>query len=208
VGLFSSLFGSGSGSAYDTRGLAEATSRSNELYKDIYEQSLAGGTPFLELGNAGAGKLTGQLDSLTQPFNYNSFVADPSYQFLQDEAQKAVERSAAAKGSLYAPSTAKALQDRAASVASLEYNNAFNRDMAQRAGIYDMLMGAADMGQGQAAQNAQYGWNYADAKSGNDIGLQNAILGSYQAKNANRQSMLGNWINAGARVASSWAGGG
>lgn len=207
MGLFSSLFGSGSKSAYDTRGLEAATQSSNELYKKIYEDALAGGAPWANLGAQGAEALSGQLGTLTTPFSLNAFNTDPSYQFLQDEAAKAVERSAAARGSLYAPSTAKALQERSQALASTEYNNAFNRDMASRSAIYDMLMGVSDAGQNQAAMNAQYGWNYADAKSNNDIGVQNAILGAYQAKNANRQSMLGNWMNLGGRVAAGWLGG-
>lgn len=201
MGLFSSLFGSGSKSAYDTSGLSKAIGQSNDLYKQIWEKSEGAGQPWLELGTDAANQLKTQMGQLTAPYTASTFFTDPSYQFLQDEAAKAVERSAAAKGSLYAPSTAKALQDRAASLASTEYNNAFNRDMAQRSSVYDMLTGMSNTGQNQAAQNAQYGYNYADAVSNNNIGLQNAIMGSYQAKNANTQSMLGNWMNLGARAA-------
>lgn len=205
MGLFSSLFGSGSKSAYDTSGLAKSIDQSNQLYKDIWQKSEAQGQPWLDLGTKAAGQLSSQLTDLTSPFTYNQFTADPSYQFLQDEANKAVQRQASAGGSLYAPSTAKALQDRAASLASTEYGNAFNRDQTQKSNIYNMLMGVGDAGQNQAAQNAQYGYNYADAVSNNNIGLQNAILGAYGQKNANRQSMLGNWINLGGKVAAAAA---
>lgn len=201
MGLFSSLFGSGSKAAYDTRGLADATNQSNALYKTTYDQSIAAGQPWMDLGTNGANQLNSQLGQLTQPFSYDQFNADPSYQFLQDESQKAVERSAAARGSVYAPSTMKALQDRSQALASTEYGNAFNRDLATRGSTYDMLMGASNVGQNQVAQNTQSGWNYADSVSNNNIGLQNAMMSAYGAKNAATQSMLGNWINLGGRVA-------
>jgi hypothetical protein len=213
MGLFSSLFGSGNKSAYDTSGLASAVGKSNDLYKSIYDQSMASSQPWTDLGGAAASQLGSFLGltgdpsaqgygSLTQPFNYNSFTADPSYQFLQDESQKAVERSAAARGSVYAPSTMTALQDRSQALASTEYGNAFNRDQASKTSLYDMLTGASNAGQTQAATNAQIGQNYADSISNNNIGLQNSILSAYQAKNANTQSMLGNWMNLGGQLGS------
>jgi len=200
MGLMSSLFGSGNKSAYDTTGLAAATNESNALYKQIYGDTVSAGAPWLQLGQQGAAGLSSQLGALTTPFSLDQFNTDPSYQFLQDEANKAVQRSASAQGSLFAPSTAKALQDRSASLASTEYGNAFNRDQQSKQGIYSMLMGASDVGQNQAAQNAQSGWNYADAVSGNNIGLQNAILGAAQSKNSATQSMLGNWMNLGGKL--------
>jgi len=202
MGLFNSLFGSGKKSAYDTSGLSSAVNSSNALYKDIYDQAIAGGQTWLDLGTNAANQLGTQISSLTQPFTYDSFTADPSYQFLQDEAAKAIERSASAKGSLYAPSTSKALQDRATSLASTEYNNAFNRNQTQNQSVYNMLTGLSNTGQQQAATNAQYGWNLADAQTNNNIGLQNAILGANQAKNAAQTSGWSNLLNAGLGVAS------
>lgn len=205
MGLFSSLFGSGNKSAYDTSGLDKAVSDSNARYKTAYDDAMAGGQTWLDLGKQGATALSSQLGSLTTPFSYSAFTADPSYQFLQDEAAKATERSAAARGSVYAPSTMKALQDRSQSLASTEYNNAFNRDMASKSSIFDMLSGVSSIGQNQAASNAQYGWNYADAISNNNIGLQNAVLAAAQSKNAATQSMLGNWMNLAGKAATAAA---
>jgi hypothetical protein len=201
MGLFSSLFGSGSKSAYDTRGVAAATNAENQRTQAVYDQMMAAGQPYTQLGAQGTTALSSQLPQLTERFTLDQFNTDPSYQFLQDEAAKAVERSAAARGSLLAPSTAKALQDRSQALASTEFGNAFNRNMAQNASIFDMLSGASNVGQNQLAQDSVNSWNYADTMANNNIGLANAQLAAYGAKNANRQSMLSNWINAGARVA-------
>lgn len=200
MGLFSSLFGSGSKSAYDTSGLTGAINKSNQLYQSTYDQAIQASQPWLQLGTTGTQALGSQLDSLTSPFTYSDFNADPSYKFIQDQANQAVQRQASAGGSLYAPSTAKALQDRAASLASTEYGNAFNRDQAQKQSIYNMLSGVSTMGQNQASTNAQYGWNLADSVSNNNIGLQNAILGAAQSKNSTKGGMLGNWLNLGGTI--------
>jgi hypothetical protein len=212
MGLFSSLFGSGNSSAYDTSGLADAVNKSNDLYKQVYGDSTAAGAPFVQSGTAANSMLANFLGlsgdssapgyaSLTTSLTPTAYAAsDPSYQFLQDEAQKAVERSASAKGSIYAPSTMTALQDRAAQVASTGFNDAFTRDMQSKASIYDMLNGVSGAGQNQIGINAGLGANYADSISNNNIGLQNSILGAYQAKNANTQSMLSNWMGVGAKV--------
>lgn len=195
MGLFSSLFGSGNKSAYDTSGLAREVGKSNDLYKSIYDTSLAGGQTWLDLGTNAANQLGSSLPSLTTPFSIDAYTNSDQYKYLQDEAQKAVERSAAARGSVYSPSTSKALQDRAANVASTYYTDMANNDLNQKQSIFNMLNNLSGTGQNQAATNAQYGWNYADSVSNNNIGLQNAILGAAQSKNAATQGMLGNWMN-------------
>jgi hypothetical protein len=206
MGLFKSLFGSGSKSAYDTSGLAAATNTENARIQSAYDAMMAAGQPIAGLASQGATALSGQLPQLTQRFTYDQFNADPSFRFLQDEAAKAVERSAAARGGLLAPSTAKALQERSQALASTEYGNAFNRNMAQNASIFDMLSGATGMGQDQLAQNNANTWSYLGSMGQNNIGLQNAIMASYGAKNANRQSMLANWMNLGGQVGGALAG--
>jgi hypothetical protein len=206
MGLFKSLFGSGSKSAYDTSGLAAATQQENARIQSAYDAMMAAGQPIASLASQGATALSSQLPQLTQRFTYDQFNADPSFKFLQDEAARAVERSTAARGGLLAPSTAKALQERSQALASTEYANAFNRNMAQTASIFDMLSGVTGMGQDQLAQNNANTWNYLGALGENNIGLQNAIMASYGAKNAARQSMLANWMNLGGRVGGALAG--
>lgn len=206
MGLFSSLFGSGNKSAYDTSGVAAATQQSNDLYKKTYEDTVAAGQPWMDLGKTGAADLTSQLTSLTTPFSASTFMTDPGYQFTQDQGIQAIQRANAAKGSVYAPSTDKALAQYTTGLANQTFNDAFSRDQQSKSSIYDMLMGASNVGQTQVGINGQLGANYADNVSNNNIGLQNAILGAAQSKNSATQSMLGNWINLGGRAAAAYAG--
>lgn len=92
--------------------------------------------PFYQAGTAGLG----QLQQLAMGQGVPEFLAtNPAYQFRQQEAQKALERSAAARGGLLSGQFAKALQERSQGLASEEFGNAFNRlsgvvGMGQQAG--------------------------------------------------------------------------
>ncbi len=92
--------------------------------------------PFYQAGTAGLG----QLQQLAMGQGVPQFLANnPAYQFRQQEAQKALERSAAARGGLLSGQFAKALQERSQGLASEEFGNAFNRlagvvGMGQQAG--------------------------------------------------------------------------
>lgn len=61
-------------------------------------------------------------------YNINAYL-DPSMDFQQGQARKAIEQSAAARGGMFAGSgaTAKALQDRATELAQTDYANAYGR---------------------------------------------------------------------------------
>lgn len=56
-----------------------------------------------------------------------NFQADPSYQFRLGEGMKALQRSAAARGTLLTGGTARALENYGQGAASQEYQNAYNR---------------------------------------------------------------------------------
>lgn len=92
--------------------------------------------PFYQAGTAGLG----QLQQLAMGQGVPQFLSsNPAYQFRQQEAQKALERSAAARGGLLSGQFAKALQERSQGLASEEFGNAFNRlsgvvGMGQQAG--------------------------------------------------------------------------
>jgi hypothetical protein len=79
---------------------------------------------------------------------------DPGVQFRQDQARRALEGSAAARGDLLSGGNLKALQSRSQDLASQEYGNAWNR-ASQQAQLREQW--------GQAA--SQMGWGQAEAAS-------------------------------------------
>ena len=124
-----------------------------------------------------------------EDFSYAPFVApsgeevlteDPGYQFRRDEGLRAMEASAASRGTLRSGATIKGLIDYGANVASQEYEKSFNRRLLGyqtnlgreqdaygtnlRAGQwgYETNLGAAERAYGTQAENAykEYITNY------------------------------------------------
>ena len=110
-----------------------------------------GGTPtFTPFG--GTAPTPTPYGDFTVPDALN-FQQDPSYQFRFNEGQKALQRSAAARGTLLSGGFAKALQNYGQQAASQEYGNAYDRAMqgylANRdtnAQNYGQLMGQYNAG--------------------------------------------------------------
>lgn len=85
---------------------------------------------------------------------------DPGVQFRQDEARKALEGSAAARGDLLSGGNLKALQSRSQDLASQEYGQAWNRASQQAQLREQWGQAESQMGFGQAAEEARLreGW--------------------------------------------------
>jgi hypothetical protein len=116
----------------------------------------------------------------------SDFTADPGYQFRFDEGQKALERSASARGNLLSGSTLKGIQRFGQDLASQEYTNAFNRYQVNRSNQLNPLQSL--MGAGQSATNtltsasANQGTNQANliqqagqARASGYVGSANAL---------------------------------
>ena len=91
------------------------------------------------------------------------FTTDPSYQFRLAEGQKAVDNSAAARGSTLSGAALKALQKYGQGMASTEFQNSYNR-----------LAGVSGQGQNAAAQQGSASMNFGNSAAQNIIGAGNA----------------------------------
>jgi hypothetical protein len=122
-------------------------------------------------------------------FGTADFEADPGYAFRQSEGMKALERSAAARGSLMSGSTLKGIQRFGQDLASQEYTNAFNRYQVNRSNQLNPLQSL--MGAGQSATNVQTGvegqlgqnqatnlYNAGAARASGYVGSANALAGA------------------------------
>jgi hypothetical protein len=182
----SSLLGSrASSSAASTQ--AAAADRAADVQREIFERQVELGRPYREAGEQALNKLIPLATEYT-PFGMQQFQADPGYAFRLSEGQKALERSAAARGGLMGGATGKALARFGQEMGSQEYQNAFNRYQAERAGRLNPLQSLAGVGQ-TAAQNlagqaGQFGSNLAEtigagaqARASGYMGAANAITG-------------------------------
>ena len=119
-------------------------------------------------------------------FGAADFQADPGYAFRLSEGQKALDRSAAARGGLISGGALKAATRFGQDMGSQEYQNAFNRYQTNRSNQLNplqSLMGAGQtstnfLGQAGAANAANVG-NYmtggAAAQAAGQVGSANAI---------------------------------
>lgn len=114
----------------------------------------------LGLGDGTAGPL--QSGELTKSFGPADFQTDPGYAFRLAEGQKALERSASAKGGILTGGALKAASRYNQDMASQEYNNAFNRFNVNQTNKYNRFANTAGLGQVAANQLGQYGQNYAN----------------------------------------------
>ena len=101
---------------------------------------------------------------LGDPMAGRPITDDPSFGFRMNEGAKALERSAAAKGTLLTGGAAKAMQRYAQDVASTEYQNSYNRRASEQQNNYNRLAGVADFMGGQ--QQNQFGRYYQTAGLG------------------------------------------
>lgn len=126
---------------------------------------------------------TSGFGSWMEDFGANNLYDDPGYQFRINEANKALQRSAAAKGNLLSGGMLKELSDLNQNLASQEYGNAWNRYQTNRGNKFNMLSTVAGLGQNTAGTLGGYGLNTA-ANMGNNW----ANMGNAQAASALAQS--------------------
>ena len=195
VGAGAGLYGSSkAASAQESAANQQAQTAANTLAS---QQRIA--EPYTTAGAFGVNELARQLGvagdsssagygSLTKDYDPSTFAADPGYGFRMAEGQKALERSAAARGGLLSGSAMKGTLNYAQGLASQEYQNAFNRYTAQRDTRYNMLRGLTDVGAGAAgsmvgaagaagANTAAAQQARGEATASGYIGAANAITG-------------------------------
>ncbi|MFA6204455.1 MAG: hypothetical protein WC710_14855 [Gallionella sp.] len=144
---------------------------------------------------------------LSKSFTMSDFNADPGYQFRQDEGNKGIERSAAARGGQLSGATMKALARFGQDTASNEYQNSYNRFNNDQSTQFNRLSGIAGTGQQQVNALGQAGQNYAGAVgnntmnaannvANNTIGAGNARAASYMSTANGINNAIGTGVNA------------
>jgi hypothetical protein len=175
----------------------------NAAVDSMYQRALSewekGKAEYLKANPADQSKAT-----LLKNFTNEDFVKDPGYEFRQAEGNKALERSAAARGGLYSGAALKALDRYNQDYASNEFNNAFNRDAANKARTFSFLSGTAGQGLQAAGALVGAGQNAANQTSnalqnaGNNTSSLYSQNGQWQADNQSNmfQSAIANGLYA------------
>lgn len=177
-----------------TDATVQANRENIAFQKKLFEQQRQDIAPWRDIGvqalqSLQRGLESGQFDPGSFSFN---FEADPGYQFRLQEGQKAMDRSAAARGNLLSGGQAKALTQYNQGMASQEYGNAFNRAMqkhsveaARRGDQFNRLATMAGVGQ-TASQQMQAAGNVY----GQQVGQGTLNMGNAYANNALNQGNI------------------
>ena len=172
---------------------SEASDRAIQLQERQYAENVARQKPFYEAGVNALPELV-QASKYT-PFSMEQFTADPGYGFRLSEGQKALERSAAARGGLISGGALKAAQRYGQEMGSQEYTNAFNRYQAERQARLNPLQSLTGMGQTTANTIGGAGQtmagNVGEAYMGGANARASGYMGGYNAIN----SGLTNYLN-------------
>ena len=148
-----------------------AASSATDLQQKIYNQNREDMTPWRTAGQNALSYLVSGMGSngtngnLTRRFTNADYQADPGYAFRLSEGEKALTRSAAARGGLYSGRAAKDLTRYSQDYASNEYNNAYNRWNTNQTNQYNRLASLAGVGQTANNAMASSGTNYANSVS-------------------------------------------
>ena len=208
------LGGSASRSAASTQ--ADAASRASDAQLQAFREQAALQEPFRQAGVRALPQLEAQRNMMPGAFTGRVDLGqDPGYAFRLSEGQKALERSAAARGGLISGGAMKAAQRFGQDLGSQEYQNAYNRaltgynaEVAREATGYNRLAALAGIGQtatgqiGAAGQNAAANMGNlmtsgAAATAAGQVGQANALTGGLSTYlNYNQGNNLVNALNA------------
>ena len=152
------------------------------LQREMFQQQQQNQAPWLAAGQTALNALT-PLATNYQKFGMDQFQQDPGYAFRLSEGQKALDRSAAARGGLISGGALKAAQRYGQDMGSQEYMNAFNRYQTERAAQLQPLQSLAGVGQTAANTLGQAGQNYATG-AGNALGAYGSNVGNLMTSGA------------------------
>ena len=190
MGIETAIIGSAVLGAYGANRAAStqagAANRAADLQQSQFERQVELQAPYRAAGERALNKLEGASDYT--PFGMSQFQQDPGYAFRLSEGQKALDRSAAARGGLISGGALKAAQRYGQEMGSQEYTNAFNRYQTERNARLNPLQSLAGVGQTATNQLGQAGQNYAtnagqalgaagQAQASGYIGMANAAAG-------------------------------
>lgn len=156
-----------------SRGAREAAALSEAQFEQMRRDQI----PYMQAGT----RALAQLDRLNSG-DFSSFTESPDYQYTRDQAIKALDRSAAARGTQFSGGQLAALADRAGGIANLAYGDYYNR-IADLAGL---------------GQNAAAGVGNAGMTMASQAG--NALINAGNANALSRLAQASTYTNAAGQI--------
>jgi hypothetical protein len=172
---------------------SQAADQSAALQERMYRENVQRQQPFYQAGVNALPELV--KASKYTPFSMSQFQADPGYGFRLSEGQKALERSAAARGGLISGGTLKAATRYGQDMGSQEYTNAFNRYQQERQARLGPLQSLTGTAQTTANTIGAAGQNMAGNVGEAYMGGANARASGYAGMADAASSGLGTYLN-------------
>ncbi len=189
-----------SASSKAAKAQTQAADQSAALQREMFNKQVELQAPFREAGLTAQNKLMSMLGLSGAPgdagygkyagdFTMQDFTTDPGYAFRLAEGNKALDRTAAARGGQLSGGAMKAAERYGQDMGSQEYMNAYNRYQTNRANQLNPLQSL--MGAGQTGANTlttaagTLGTNLAEnaigagnARASGYVGAANALTGA------------------------------
>lgn len=180
--------------------LSGAADKANLTLTDQYRLAREAQSPYAQFGTDTLGLLSQFIGQGFKAPTMDEASQNPGYQFALQEGQKALERSASAKGTLNTGGTLKAITQYGQNLATQNYGDVYNRARGEYNDRFNMLSGSIGVGQGAANNLSNLGMDYASAYGRNLLtgaGAQgNAITGAANANSAGRIASADAWSKA------------
>lgn len=164
---------------------AEANRYAADIQYKMFQEQQKLQEPWRQAGQVALNKLT-PLATDYQKFGMAQFQEDPGYAFRLAEGQRALDRSAAARGGLISGNALKAATRYGQEMGSQEYMNAFNRYLREREAQLQPLQSLAGVGQTTAQTMAGQAGSYGSAAgalaSATGASSANALLAQGNAR--------------------------
>lgn len=178
----------------------QAMREANQLQREIWEQQKKDQQPWLDTGKENLNALAQLMKSggeLNRNFTMNDYMADPGFQFRQQQGEQAINRAASAAGRYDSGRALKDLTEFNSGLASQEFGNAFDRWNTQQGNRFNRLASLAGVGQTASQQLQQAGNNFANQTSQNLANIGSAqgaaaiAKGNVHANGFNSLAQLG-----------------
>lgn len=190
---------------------ADAAREANATQKAMYDQTRQDNMPALDARNASLERMRSLLGigvdtsaagygSLGGAINPGDVTKEAGYQFGLNQGLGSLNNQLAARGMRNSGAALKAASRYGNDYATTKYDNAFNREVANRSAQLNPLQSIAGLGQTGASTVANAGGNYA-----NQVGSNQTSLGNAQAANSLAQGNIwGGAVNQLGSAAKGW----
>jgi hypothetical protein len=183
---------------------AQSAREAQALQKQMFDIQREGQEPFRQAGLTGQNRLMEYLGlggnagaagygRYGRDFGMSDFQADPGYAFRLSEGQKALDRSAAARGGMISGGALRAATRYGQDMGSQEYQNAYNRYQTNRSNQLQPLGNLMASGQSAAANvgsaAGQYGANAGNLITGAGNAMAGGITGAGNAMAAGQMGV-------------------